>query len=268
MYDMHIHTDASHDCRQTIDEVCLTAIRRGLNGIAICNHADMGPCDVPNSYEEMCKCVVDVAASRKKYNLDILQGIEMAEYVYDPEKGKKMLGICNYDVILGSVHYVKYKDIDYAYSKVDFGSMSEDDVKGFLDEYFLRVTEMIEKTEFDVLAHLTCPIRYINGKYGKNIDIMEHREQIQSILDMIVERSIALEINTSGIGTGLADFMPHKDIVQMYAKAGGRLVTISSDAHVPDRIGTGLEEAKKMLKEADFDTYCYYKGRAPQFIKL
>ena len=141
-----------------MDQVCVSAVERGLTGIAICNHADMGPCDVTGSYEEMCKCAEQVEQARRKYDIDILKEI--------------------------------------------------------------------------------------------------------------ISKDIALEINTSGIGTGLGDFMPHKDIVQMYAKAGGRLLTIGSDAHVPSGIGNGLESAMEMLRESGFDRYCYYTNREPQFIKL
>ncbi len=35
MYDSHTHTTHSHDGRSTIDEMCLSAIKKGLRGIAI-----------------------------------------------------------------------------------------------------------------------------------------------------------------------------------------------------------------------------------------
>lgn len=268
MYDMHIHTNCSHDCNQTIDIMCTSASERGLRGIAICNHADMGPCDVPGSYEDMCRCAAEVEQARRNYSIDILQGIEMAEQKYDPEKAKKILGICDYDVILGSVHYVEYMDITTAYSRVDFSGMSEDRISGFIEQYFCRITDMIDNTDIDVLAHLTCPVRYINGKYNMNYDVMKHRCQIKDILHSIIRKSIALEVNTSGIGTTYGDYIPQGEILQIYGDMGGRLVTVASDAHTPDRVGFALDEALDMIKHTGIDSYCYYKGRKPQTIKI
>ena len=268
MYDMHIHTDCSHDCKQTMVQVCESAIEKKLTGIAICNHADMGPCDVEGSYEDMCRCAQEVEQARRKYDINILQGIEMAEYVYDSEKAKKILDICNYDVILGSVHYVEYEEIRTAYSRVDFSAITEDQISGFLERYFERITDMIDNTDIDVLAHLTCPVRYINGKYNKNYDIMNHRCQIEDILKSIIRKDIALEVNTSGFATPLMDFMPQGEIVQMYADMGGKLVTTASDAHVPNHIGNAIPQALDMIKQTGIDSYCIFKHRKPLLIHI
>ena len=268
MYDMHIHTNCSHDCNQSLDIMCTSASERGLRGIAICNHADMGPCDVPGSYEDMCRCAAEVEQARRNYSIDILQGIEMAEQKYDPEKAKKILDICNYDVILGSVHYVEYEEIRTAYSRVDFSAITEDQISGFLERYFERITDMIDNTDIDVLAHLTCPVRYINGKYNMHYDVMKHRCQIKDILKSIIRKDIALELNTSGIGTPFEELIPNGEILQMYADMGGRMITTSSDAHTSDRIGVGIDKAVDLIKHTGIDSYCIFEQRKPIMIKL
>ncbi len=268
MYDMHIHTSNSHDCTQSIDEICLAALERGLDGIAICDHADMGPYDVPGSVEAIENSIAQVNTARSKYNLSILQGIEMAGYEYDTAKAKKILNLCHYDVVLGSVHYIHYRDAVTAYSGIDFSAMSQDDIKEYMDGYFISVAQMIQYRDFDVLAHLTCPMRYINGRYNMHYDIMKHQSQIKDILHKIICKGIALEVNTSGAGGELGDFMPHREILQMYADMGGKLVTAASDAHTPDMVGNALVQALCMIKDAGIDSFCIYKSRKPISIKI
>ena len=62
--------------------------------------------------------------------------------------------------------------------------------------------EMIEGCDFDILAHLTCPLRYINGKYAMDVDCKMYENKIKSILERIIERKIALEINSSCVYEG------------------------------------------------------------------
>ena len=270
MFDSHVHSNHSHDAVSTIEEICRSAIEKGILGVSVCDHADMWFYEIQNTYEGFRACITEVLALREKYEgkLKLLQGIEMAEYLFAPEKAELLYRLGHYDVILGSVHSVSYADITDAYSRVDFGTIAKEKIHGFLREYFSKMREMIEKTDFDVLTHLTCPLRYINGKYERGIDIFRFEEEIREIFRMIIERGIALEINTSGLGTPFGEYMPTLPLMRLYQRMGGTLVTIGSDAHTPDRIGNALSETKKCLHDIGFSTYCYYEKREPQFIVL
>ncbi len=270
MFDSHVHSCHSHDAVSTVEEICRSAIEKGIQGVAICDHADMWFYERQNTYEGFCACIDEVLALREQYHgqLKLLQGIEMAEYLDDEEKAKKLLSLCDWDVILGSVHSVAYEDITDAYSRVDFGAMAEEKIYGFMGEYFYRMKQMIEKTDFDVLTHLTCPLRYINGKYGRNIDIFRFEEEIREIFRMIIARDIALEINTSGLETSFDAYMPSVSLIKLYREVGGTLLTLGSDAHTPDRIGNAFSETKRLLRAIGFTTYSYYENRKAQFIAL
>ncbi len=268
MFDSHMHTKNSPDSKQTIDEVCTSAIARGLNGIAITDHVDMWFYKKENTEERIRCCIKDVNAAREKYKdkLNIFQGVEMAEYMYSPVEADIIMTLTDYDVILGSVHSVFFEDWTDSYSRLPFDKESTSDRKiiGFLHEYFSKVTEMVENTDIDVMSHLTCPLRYINGKYGRGVDISLFYQEIEYILNVIIEQRIALEVNTSGINTSLKEFMPCYDIIKKYYSFGGRLITIGSDAHVPQNVGNGINEAKSALKEIGFKHYNYYEKRKPK----
>ena len=131
----------------------------------------------------------------------------------------------------------------------------------FLKEYFRHIAEMVEKTDFDVLTHLTCPLRYINGKYHRNVDILRHRDEIFSIFEQIIQKDIALEINTSGFDGNFAKLMPDLALIQSYKKMGGKRITLASDAHIPQNIGKGFSETAAVLQDIGFDGYCVFRRR-------
>ena len=67
----------------------------------------------------------------------------------------------------------KCKDLEMPYSKIDFSQLSIEKVYEYMDCYFNDIITMIEETDFDILAHLTCPLKYIKGKFNiikKNIN--------------------------------------------------------------------------------------------------
>lgn len=269
MFDSHIHTKNSLDGRQTVSEICDRAVSAGLSGISITDHVDMWFYDAENTQQRISACIAETSAAREKYKnkLQVLQGVELAEYLYSPAKAEIIMRLTDYDIILSSVHSVLYEDFTDSYSRLPFGkdSASDSKIRGFMHEYFSKVKDMAEKTDIDVLAHLTCPLRYINGKYGRGVSLSDFHKDITEILAVIIERHIALEINTSGINTEFNDFMPDRDTVKMYYEMGGRLVTIGSDAHVPQNIGKGFLQAVQMLKETGFTHYNYYKKRQPMY---
>ena len=63
---------------------------------------------------------------------------------------------------------------------------SEENLHIFLKTYFEDMIRMIENYDFDILTHLTVPLRYINGKYGRGIEISRYDDTIRKILGMII----------------------------------------------------------------------------------
>ena len=133
---------------------------------------------------------------------------------------------------------------------------------------FIRKALSAKQVGCDIMAHLSCPFRYIVGKYGIDLDTRKYQKQICKILDGIIENSIAMEIITSGIGTAFGKLMPEGWIIEKFKEKGGYLVTLGSDAHVPENVGKGFEQAKELLKSLAFDGYYYFQKRERVFAKL
>ena len=267
-YDFHMHSTNSLDGRQSVEEACITAIEKGLCGIAITDHADINFFVKDKTLDRFTNLISDLESARKKFGnkLEIFTGIEVAEYLTNPEGAEQTLALTEYDVVLGSIHTVLMDGIPDSYSRIDFGSMTMDKIIAFVDLYYDKMLEMIENTSFDILTHLTCPLRYINGKYGRELDINIFKGKISNILSEVIRREIVLEVNTSGRAEEKKFFMPDRDILEAYYEMGGRRVSIASDAHVSRNITVGFDDAEKMLKEIGFNGYYIFTKRKPIFI--
>ncbi len=262
-YDMHVHSKNSHDGKNSVEELAEAALENGVSAFAVTDHCDIQffiERDVP----ACTKASVDeagAAAEKYKGKVEILKGVELGEAFWDEARTKEILSSNDFDVIIGSVHSVRYKTYADPYSTIDFSKMPKEELDAYMNRYFDDVLEMLEKVPCDIMAHLTCPLRYINGKYKLGVDSRKYEDKICRILKVIIEKSISMEINTSGVGTGYGEFMPDEWIIGKFAKLGGYLVTLGSDAHTAANVGKDIDAAIELLKKYGFKSYYYYKDR-------
>ena len=263
--DSHIHTKYSHDSTCEPMAHCAAAAERGLGGLCITDHCDLEYAYKMDVVTPIVESVNEATACNKAHSgkLAVYTGVEYSEAIWDMETYGKMISAAAYDAVLGSIHAVKYKDYTVPYSHIDFSAMTTEDVRGYLHAYFREMKEMMCRCDMDVLTHLTCPLRYIVGKYGVAVDMSEYDGEIEEILRLAIEKHLALEINTSGIGSFYGEYMPYESILRTYRAMGGYLITLASDAHTADRVGNGFAEAARMLKGIGFTNAYYYKQRMP-----
>jgi histidinol-phosphatase (PHP family) len=81
----------------------------------------------------------------------------------------------------------------------------------------------------------------------------------------IIQKDIALEVNASGLYAACKTENPHPELLKRYLELGGELVTIGSDAHIPERVGGKFAVLESHLKEAGLRRYVTYKKRKPVF---
>lgn len=259
--DCHTHSEFSHDAKGSMQGICRAAAQKRLVGLAVTDHCDTefaGQQDVKSPIEAAAKAIREV---REPEPLLKLCGVEMGEAMWQPGAAREVLSAASYDEVLGSVHAVRMAGYTLPYSAIDFSRLSEKEIEAFLAIYFADMEEMIETCDFDVLTHLTCPLRYINGKYQRGMAVNRYEAEIERILRRIIQKGIALEVNTSGIGSLYGDYMPHESIIRRYRELGGYLITLGSDAHTPERVGNGFEAAAALLKRLGFKNLYYYQRR-------
>lgn len=258
-FDMHVHSRHSHDSITPVAACAESCVEKGIAGFAVTDHFDVQYHHERDILGHIDDSVSETEATAKDYagKVKILKGVEIGEGIWCEKYVQELLERHDFDAVLSSVHAVRYKNLQKPYSGIDFSTMSDEDLDGYLSLYFDEVFTMLERIPFDIVSHLTCPLRYINDKYKKAVDITKYEKQIEKILRLMIDKSLALEVNTSCD----AFFMPDEWIIGKYREMGGYLVTIGSDAHVSQNIGKNFEKAIDILRKFGFENYYYYENR-------
>ena len=190
-----------------------------------------------------------------------MTGVEIGEGIWSPEIVQELLEHGTYDVVIASVHTVRYLQEGKPFSVRDFSEMSEEHLYGYLKKYYEEVYETILTIPCDIAAHLNVPLRYMNGKYQRGVDCKRFEEMIRKILAAMIKRGIALEINTSCMEPDGVDHLEQDWLLGIYREMGGQLVTLGSDAHVQEKAAQNFERGLELLRKHGFKNCFYFKER-------
>lgn len=272
LFDTHLHTHHSHDGAVSCSGIADIALKNGLFGITITDHFDSGLYKSSSDYEHIRKSFAEAQKASESYEgkLIITSGVEMGDYLFGKSIADKCMQEIPFDFVLCSVHASQLgKKLFGTFENTkQFALMSDEQNKTYIKEYFKCILETVSVQDFDSLAHLTYPLRYIVAINKKPLDITFCMPTIKEILHLLINKNKALEINTSCLATDWKYPMPDYSIIREYYNMGGRLVTIGSDAHRTERIGLGIYDILCKLKTIGFTSYYYYKERNPIEISL
>ena len=137
-----------------------------------------------------------------------------------------------------------------------------------LSEYFVEIIELIKWGNFDVLAHLTYPLRYFYSQSNLEIDLNKFKKQIDEILLLTAKTGKALEINTAALRQPLNKLSPEVDIIKRFKELGGEFVSVGSDAHYAEHLAMGIDVAYKAAIEAGFESITFFQKRTPIQMKI
>lgn len=268
-FDSHVHSTFSHDGRSSMEEQCARAAELGFSGVSFTDHYDVG--------ENLCtdhieRSVQRAAELREQYKgrLQVFQGVEIGDGAYQKEAWDRAVSRIPFDVVLGSIHTILTgSSIVQGYTGWRcLKSFDDSQIQLFLTRYYQNMIRIVQEMDFDVLTHLTLPLRYLNGGLHKGVTLQRQMEQIEQLLREVVRRELALEINTSGIKTDWGEMMPDRKILTLYYQLGGRKITLGSDAHNTRTLGAGLQQGAQAAKEIGFTYYCYYQNRKAVEVEL
>ena len=268
IYDFHTHS-VNSDGFGTVDELCGFAIEKGIAGFAVTDHADMEYYEERDTYNRIKKSIADVLEAREKYNgkIEIYAGVELGGYLWSPENAKKVLSLDSLDVVLCSVHGAVWEKYKRPYSKILFfeNEVADWELDEYLEDYFKILTKTAKAFDYDVLAHIVCPARYMTGRYDRKTELMKYKDEIAEILKIVIDRDASLEMNVAGFQKYT---MQSEEIFSLYRDLGGRNVTIGQDTHRPYMIAQNVGLGIEMLKSLGFDSYSIYKNRERYEVKI
>lgn len=195
--------------------------------------------------------------------LDLRRGVELGQAILRPEAAERILAKPDIDFVLGSMHNDPQMG-DYYYLHITDIAQGQ----AMLETYFDSLLALSRTDYFDSLAHLTYPLRYMNARDGLGVSLEPFSDLIRQILQTLVHRGKALELNTSGYRNNAGEPLPGKEILAWYRELGGELITIGSDAHEPQHMAQGLTQGMELLRETGFRYLTLYRNRTPQQILL
>jgi histidinol-phosphatase (PHP family) len=261
-FDYHMHTTFSEDAEDSLETMCLQAIKLGLPEIGFSEHWDVGPYEKnprffrPEAWAEELNRVKVLFAGR----LTIRAGIEVAEPHLYPQETAEILTHVPFDYVFGSVHFVGDK---FVFDEANYRNQNADEVYG---AYFTEMESMLRTADLDIVAHLDIPAR--TGKPIFGYEPFRYETQIRRILGIILERDLALEVNAGGLRKASRNLMPDPLILEWYAGMGGKRLTIGSDAHACAQVGLHLNAALEAIRSAGFTHLTQYMGRKSRQIAI
>ena len=283
--DYHLHSEFSDDSRELMEDQIKQGIAIGLDEMCFTDHVDYGikrDWDDPLGIEWR-------DGDNDQGEKDPVANVNYPEYFdtlfclqvqYENEISVKAgleFGIQSHTVTQFQRLYDKYKH------KLDFilFSMHQVEDKEFWtgefqegrtqDEYNRKYYEEILKTmqmykDYSVLAHLDLIVRYDkNGVYP----FEKVKDIIAAILEQAIRDDKGIEINTSSWKYGLSDTQPSRAILRLYKDLGGKILTVGSDAHKKEFLGSHFDDAFAILKdEIGFKEIATFNKMIPSFYKL
>ncbi|MBQ4316790.1 MAG: histidinol-phosphatase HisJ family protein [Clostridia bacterium] len=275
MFDNHTHSQYSCDIPKgegnTIRELCISAIEKGLSGIAVTDHYDIdGMLDGHYPPLDSVGIAHDVMEAKEEFKgkLKVLHGIELAQANQYPIEATEKANSQPYDIVLGSLHTVKGM---YDFGTTSIEKMSKNEYVSIWNRYLSDMIDVINWGNFDVLTHITYPKRYylIKGIPDDFPDIKNKgREYFEPILKAVIDKGFSLECNTSGLRQTIGECLPNEDLFRFYYELGGRDVSIGSDAHFERHLGANFKEATEMLKNIGFEYLAKFESRKKDFYKI
>ena len=118
-----------------------------------------------------------------------------------------------------------------------------------------------------MVGHIDYVVRYGAHK-AEQYGYTEYADILDAILRRVIEDGRGIEVNTAGLQKGLGFPNPHYDVIRRYRQLGGEIVTVGSDAHAPEQIGSNFCLIEDFLREAGFRYRTEFKDRVPVFIQL
>jgi histidinol-phosphatase (PHP family) len=236
--DYHVHTARCGHAGGTMREYVEAALSRGLSEIAFTDHLPLYflPGDDPDpalamTREELPGYVEEVLALKEEYRgrIDVLLGVE-ADYAEGHEAAlRELLAAHDWDVVLGSVHWVAGGWIDAP------GGASRHEKEGTVFlwwEYWRLVTKACATGLFDVLTHLDLPKKFGN-RMPESLAASEERA-----VEAARAAGVAVEVSSAGLRKAVSEEYPAPPLLSKLVAAGVPVV-FSSDAHAPAEVGWG-----------------------------
>ena len=185
---------------------------------------------------------------------DLRLGIE-ADFVPGREdRMANLLEAREWDFVVGSVHFLRDRSLDTSdYSVWGTGESAEKVWR----RYFETVAESALSGLYDVIAHPDL-VKVWGARAPRPEGDL--RRYYEPAVEAFAEAGVAVEVSTAGLRKPVGEIYPARPYLEMVLEAGCP-IALSSDAHVPDQLGFGYEQALELLGELGVGELAVFERR-------
>jgi histidinol-phosphatase (PHP family) len=185
---------------------------------------------------------------------DLRLGIEADFIPGGEDRVANLLDARELDYVVGSVHFLSDGALDMDdYSVWNSGRSVEEVWR----RYFQTIGESARSGLFDIIAHPDL-VKYWGDP--RRVPDRDLRFYYEPAVEGIAEAGVAVEVSTAGLRKPVGELYPSRAFLEMCLEAGVP-VALSSDAHRPEDVGAGYEQALELLAELGVSELCVFEGR-------
>ncbi len=262
--DTHIHSDISYDALDPTIKLCEYATQIGLYSITITDQCNCNEYSIKNSRRAIRQSffLTKKAQNVFKDSINVFTGIELGQPVHNERAADDALLQSDFDFVLAGNY--KLKDSDN-FEKITFTNNNANTV---LLKYLDEIIELIDWGEFDSLAHLTYPFKFIYNHPEIKIDNISISEKLNIIIEKLSEKQKALEVDEYMLEVPKDNFLSANNILTTFKKAGGKYITLGSNAHSYKNIGHGINKGLHTALDVGFTHFSLFKNRVPYLLPI
>lgn len=249
IFDSHMHTIFSSDSEMKLEDAIKVSKAKDL-GLIITEHIDL---DYPLPNEFRCDVPKYLSAYNNSRSESLLLGIEIGMAMPTLEENEAIPKKYDFDMVIGSIHSVDGLDI---YSSGN--SLKLEEYEFYLRYYKNMLACVQSYKDFDTLGHIDYIYRYAPFT-NPQINIEPYKDIVYEIMKTLISNEKSMEINTRRLHEKEAAKALFK-VFEFYKSIGGKYVTIGSDAHSKDAIGSNFDVALDIVNSLDLQGV-YFKER-------
>ena len=191
-------------------------------------------------------------------------GVELGECSFAPDVADSFLDDAPpLDFTIGSVHC--YRTASGEVNDLTWITSTDPAVwYAACESYFEEMEKLIDWGRFQVLGHITLPLRWAKELRGVELDFNRYEEQLRHVMRRAIEKGLGIECNTNRGHLPL----PDGKWLRLYHELGGELITLGSDAHTPEYISCAMEAQQELLKDCGLRYFATYDRKKPIFHKI
>lgn len=249
--DCHVHTRLCRHASGEMEDYVLAAMAKGLRRLTFLEHLEEGINSPVTTWLDEASFDLYFAEGerlRRVYGeqIDIGLGVECGFNPDAVESLRRRLAARPWDCIGISCHYLRIKGLHhlnlFSRRREPLEQAARIGGELLLSRYLASLYEaVVELSTGSVLCHLDGALRHLPGLSLTDA----HRAQIATLLDLVRDKGLRVELNTSGFAIRGEPF-PRQPLLAM-ALARNIPLQLGSDAHKPEQVGRYFSEACRLI---------------------